>query len=128
MLYFSFSSNLRWIRSEDDDRRDALEPNGNGHKAEEGDEADHIDSAVANSRTKLAKMAVEAIKVRVAEGTVYSDHDASCSFQSEVKDGRTELETVLQRQNWLDELRKVRAELELLISRRKSIFLGALVE
>ena len=42
-----------------------MEPNGNGYRAcaEEGDEADHVDSAVARSRAKLAKMAVEAIKV-----------------------------------------------------------------
>ena len=60
---FQVRPNSRWIRSEDDDRRDLLEPNGNGHSVEEGD--DHVDSAVANSsRTKLAKMAVEAIKVR----------------------------------------------------------------
>ena len=34
------------------------------------------------------------------------------TFQSEVREGKTELETLLQRQHWLDELRKVNSKLK----------------
>ena len=74
-------------------------------------------------------MAVEAIKVRSINPRKSSHFHFFVTFQSEVKDGGTELETLLQRQHWLDELKKVIAKLKFLEKLRYNlIFSGALVE